>query len=100
MKSSVIAKALAAGDEMALELLDQAVAALGAALASVVALVDIDLVVMGGGLADRLGPGFVGRVEQATRERLFVATGPVRVVPAALGERAGAVGASLLAHGH
>ena len=96
MKSSVFAKALAAGDEVALELLDQAVAALGAALASVVALVDVELVVMGGGLADRLGPGFVGRVEQATRERLFVLTGPVRVVPAALGDRAGAVGAALL----
>jgi glucokinase len=52
--------------------------------------------VMGGGLADRLGAGFVGRVEQATRERLFVPTGPVRVVPAGLGERAGAIGASLL----
>ena len=96
MKSSVIAKALAAGDEVALELLDRAVAALGAALASAVAFVDIDLVVMGGGLADRLGAGFVGRVEQATRERLFVPTGPVRVVPAGLGERAGAVGAALL----
>jgi glucokinase len=96
MKSSVIAKALAAGDEVALELLDRAVASLGAALASAVAFVDVDLVVMGGGLADRLGAAFVGRVEQATRERLFVPTGPVRVVPAALGERAGAIGASLL----
>lgn len=96
MKSSVIAKALAAGDEVALELVDRAVAALGAALASAVAFIDVGLVVMGGGLADRLGPAFVGRVEQATRERLFVPTGPVRVVPAALGERAGAIGASLL----
>jgi predicted NBD/HSP70 family sugar kinase len=55
-------------------------------------------VVVGGGLADRLGPAFVGRVEQAVRSQLFAGGGsPVRVVPSLLGDRAGAVGAALLA---
>jgi glucokinase len=96
MKSGVFAKALGAGDRMARQLLDDAVAALGTALASAAALVDFDLVVVGGGLADKLGPRFVSGVEQATRARLFVPTSPLRVVPAELGDLAGAVGAALL----
>ncbi len=96
MKSSVFAKALDAGDQLAGELLDEAVAALGAALSSAAALVDLDLVVVGGGLADKLGSQFVGRLEQAVRTRLFVPTSALRVVPAALGDLAGALGAALL----
>ena len=71
MTSGVFAKALAAGDPVAIELLDEAVAALGAAIASAVTLLDLPLVVVGGGLADRLGPAFVGRIEQAARGELF-----------------------------
>jgi glucokinase len=97
MKSSVFAKALAAGDEVARELLDEAVEALGAALASAVALVDLDLIVLGGGLAGKLGDPFVGAVDAAVHRRLFIKTLPVQVVPAALGDLGGAVGAALLA---
>lgn len=96
MKSSVFAKALEAGDPMARRLIDDAVAALGAALASAAALVDLQLVVLGGGLADKLGEHFVGRVDQAVRNRLFVPGSPLRVVAAGLGDLAGALGASLL----
>ncbi len=96
MKSSVFAKALEAGDQVARQLLDDAVVALGMAVASAAALVDLELVVVGGGLADKLGAHFVGRVDQAVRARLFVPTSPLRVVPAALGDLAGATGAALL----
>jgi len=97
MKSSVLAKALDAGDRMAAELLDDAVEALGAGIASVVNVLDLGLVVVGGGVADKLGAGFVGRVEEAVRTRLFVPSSPVRVVPATLGDLAGAIGAALIA---
>jgi glucokinase len=96
MKSSVFAKALAAGDVVAMELVQEAVDALGEALASAVALVDLELIVLGGGLADKLGADFVTAVDRAVHERLFVPTLPVRVVAAALGDHAGAVGAALL----
>ena len=96
MKSSVFAKALAAGDAVVSELLDEAVIALGIAIASAATLVDLDRVVVGGGLAEKLGPSFVGRIEQAVRSRLFVRTSPLRVVPAALGDLAGAMGAARL----
>lgn len=96
MKSSTFAKALDAGDTLAAELLDVAVTALGSALASAIALVDLDLIVVGGGLTEKLGPHLVGRIEQAVRSRLFLPTSPLRVVPAALGDLAGARGAALL----
>jgi glucokinase len=97
MKSSVFAKALAEDDELAKELVAEAAEALGAALASAVALVDLDRVVLGGGLGDRLGAPFIAAVEDAVRSRLFVADAPFTVVPAALGDLAGARGAALLA---
>jgi glucokinase len=96
MRSSVLAKALDLGDTMAIELLDEAVRALGAGIASAVTLLDLPLVVVGGGVADKLGPAFVGRIEEAVRSRLFLPSSPVRVVPAALGDLGGAIGAALL----
>ncbi len=97
MTSSVWAKAMAAGDQVAIDLVDEAVGALGRAVAAVIMTLDLELVVVGGGLADRLGAAFVGRVEQAVRSELFAGGSKVRVVPAELGDRAGAVGAALLA---
>jgi glucokinase len=96
MKSSVFERALAVGDVVTRDLLDEAVEALGAALASAVALVDVEMIVLGGGLADRLGAPFVTRVDEAVRRRLFLAATPPRLVGAALGDLAGAIGAALL----
>lgn len=96
MTSGVFVKALAVGDPLAVELIDDAVGALGAAIASAVALLDIPLVVVGGGLADRLGAAFVARVEGAVTAELFPRNPLLRVVPAELGDRGGATGAALL----
>ena len=97
MTSGVFVKALAAGDEVAIELIDDAVAALGAAIASAVSLLDISLVVVGGGLADRLGPAFVKRVEDACLADVFPRNPELRIIPAALGDRGGSMGAALMA---
>ena len=97
MTSGVFVKALAAGDAVAIELLDDAVGALGVAIASCVSLLDIALVVVGGGLADRMGPSFVERVEQACRADVFPRNPDLRIVPAALGDRGGSMGAALMA---
>ena len=95
MTSSVWANALEARDPVAVELIDTAVAALGVAVANAITLLDLDAVVVGGGLADRLGPTFVGRVEQAARDQVFAQRSAARVVPAALGDESGALGAAL-----
>ena len=95
MTSSVWAKALATGDRVAIELLDENVAALGQAIAGAATLLDIEHVVVGGGLTDRLGPSYVVRVGQAARAQVF-AGHTLQVVPARLRDNAGALGAALL----
>ena len=97
MTSGVFVKALAARDDVATELIDDAVGALGVAIASATSLLDIDLVVVGGGLADRLGPSFVERVEEACRADVFPRNPNLRIIPAALGDRGGSMGAALMA---
>jgi len=97
MTSGVFVRALAVADPVAVELIDDAVAALGAAIASAVALLDLPLVVIGGGLADRLGPAFVARVEAAVKVELFPKNPTLRILPGELGDRGGAIGAALVA---
>jgi glucokinase len=96
MTSGVFATALEAGDPLAHELIEGAVQALGAGIASAVNLLDVQAVLIGGGLGDKLGEGFVRRVETAMAPHLFVRPSPLQVVTSTLGDLAGALGASLL----
>jgi glucokinase len=96
LNSGVFARALAAGDDLAQDLIDDAVAAAGAGIASVVNAVDVEAVVIGGGLGSRLGEPFVSRVAAAMQPHLFV-TGAVSVRAAGLGDLAGALGAAAAA---
>jgi glucokinase len=96
MKSGIFAKALEAGDRVAEELLEEAVQALGVALSTAATLIDLQRIVVGGGVAEKLGVPYVARIGEATRRRLLVPeTGP-EVLPAELGDLAGALGAALL----
>jgi glucokinase len=95
MKSSVFEKALAQGDAVAEELLGEAVAATAVAISNAVMFMDVNVVVLGGGVAERLGDELAARIEAASNERL-VAHDAVRVVPASLGDNAGVVGAAAL----
>lgn len=95
MKSSTWEKALVAGDRVAESIVDEAADALAAAIAGAIALVDIELVVLGGGMADRLGEPFRVELERRVAERAFLGAGvPVRA--AVLGDTGGALGAALL----
>lgn len=95
--SGVFKAALDAGDELVAELLGDAVKAMGAGIASAVNLLDVDIVVMGGGLADRLGDWYRHRIEAAMRSHLFLYPPTVAMRPATLGDEAGAIGAAALA---
>jgi glucokinase len=97
LTSGIWAKALERDDELAHELIERAVAALGAGLASAVNLLDVEGVVIGGGLGSRLGQPWALRIAEAMRPQLFVPERPPIVRVAALGDLAGAVGAGLLA---
>ena len=95
IKSGVIAKALDAKDAVALDLIEEAVVALGTAIASTVTLVDVTAVVLGGGITEKLGAPFVERVDEAVQARLIPGM-TVEVVTASLGDDAGVVGAASL----
>jgi glucokinase len=96
MTSGVFKTALDAGDPLAHELIERAVRALATAIASAVNLVDVEAVLIGGGLGDKLGEPFVRRIETAMIPHLFLRPSPLRVLPGALGDYAGAMGAALL----
>jgi glucokinase len=96
MSSGVWKAALDAGDPLAHELIDRAVEALGAAIASAVNLVDVQAVLIGGGMGDKLGEPFVRRIETAMVPHLFMPPSQVEVRLGELGDYAGAMGAALL----
>jgi glucokinase len=97
LTSGVWATALDHDDHLATELIDRAVAALGAGIASAVNLLDVEAVVIGGGLGTRLGEPYVARIAEAMQPHLFVDDRPPLMLPAALGDLGGAIGAALLA---
>jgi glucokinase len=89
-----VAAAAAMGDEIAIAAFRRSGAALGMAIAGVVTLLDLDLVVIGGGVA-AAGPLLFGPLEQAyTRYAALGFASAPRVVPALLGGSAGLIGAA------
>jgi glucokinase len=97
LSSGIWERALARDDQMALELLEDAVEALGAGVASAVNLLDPEAVVIGGGLGIRLGDEWVDRIREAMMPHLFVDSDPPPVMLAELGDLGGAHGGALLA---
>jgi glucokinase len=96
MTSGIWARALDHGDKLAIQVLDRAVAALGAGIASVVNVLDVESVIIGGGLGIRLGHPYAKRIAEAMQPHLFADSRPPDVHVAALGDLGGAIGASLL----
>ena len=99
LTSGVWAKALSRGDRLAVRLVERAVAALAAGIASAINLLDLEAVVIGGGLGTRLGPEYAKQIEDAMLPHLFVSERPPAVRIAELGDLGGAIGASLLVAG-
>ncbi len=97
LTSSIWARALDRNDKLAIEIIDGAVRALGAGIASAVNVLDVDAVVIGGGLGIRFGEPFANRIAREMHPHLFNDQPPPAVRVAALGDLGGAIGASLLA---
>ncbi len=96
IKSRHLAEALGAGDEVAHELLDDAVEALALGIGNAATLLDLRLVVLGGGVVHKLGQPFL---DQISGSPAFGGFGPM-VCELVLAERmddAGVIGAALLA---
>jgi glucokinase len=96
LTSGVWARALEKGDPMARSLIERAVQALGAGVASTQNVLDVEAIIIGGGLGLRLGEPYVERIREAMMPHLFADDRPPAVELAELGDLGGAIGASLL----
>ena len=96
LTSSIWARALEHGDKLATKLIDRAVLALGAGIGSAVNLLDVEAVIIGGGLGVRFGEPYRERIAEATAPHLFNDANPPAIALAGLGDVGGALGATLL----
>jgi glucokinase len=96
LTSAVWAQALEDQDPLATELIERAVEALGAGIASAVNLLDVEAVVIGGGLGSRFGQPMTDRIFEASKPHLFRDDRPPDIHVAGLGDLGGAIGAASL----
>jgi glucokinase len=95
-----VIQAARSGDAGAYEAVLRTAEKLGAGIASLLNLLDPEVVVVGGGVGVDAGRRLLERAEQVARERaLEPAASSARIELAALGEDAGMIGAALLALG-
>ncbi|MCE9594001.1 MAG: ROK family protein [Planctomycetes bacterium] len=99
LSAGVFAKALEKHDRYTEWLIERALKALGAGLASACTLLDVEAIVVGGGLGVRLGQPYAEKIRDAMLPHLFTPDRPPAIHVAELGDRAGAIGASLLVPG-
>lgn len=102
MTSSVVERALKKGDKVMLRVFEAAQDRIGDLAGSLVNVLDPEVVVIGGGLAERFGERFVERIRERAIGRLLNTANldKVRIVPSALGARSGALGACVLSRKH
>ncbi len=102
LTSSVIEKSLGEEDPLMEEALQTAQYYLGLLTADLVNTLDPEVVVFGGGVVERLGTSFVEPVARTARQHYLQRKDAeqIRVVPAALGDDAGPIGAAVVARRH
>jgi glucokinase len=96
LTSGIWERALDRGDRLAEKLIGRAIEALGTGVASACNVLDVEAVVIGGGLGQRLGERFRGDLKREMDKHLFVNDDPPEMHVAELGDLGGAIGASLL----
>ncbi len=96
LTSKVWAEALDDGDDLATKLFDTAIEMLGVAVGSAVNLLDLEVVVVGGGLAEKLGSDLADRIAEAARPWMLQPNPELRFVVSELEDDAGVVGAASL----
>lgn len=99
LTSGVLARALRKGDPLTVEVMGRAQWYLGLLTASIVNLIDPEMIVFGGGVVEALGKKFVAPIRVTARQYYIQQAGAerVRIVAAKLGDHAGVLGAAVLA---
>ena len=99
MTSSVLQRALKRNDPVMRKVMKRAQYFLGMAVASIVNFMDPECVVIGGGIAERLGEFYVAPIRKTAYEHFLRRHDAerVKIVPGTLGDNAGPLGAVVLA---
>jgi len=98
IRSGVLKSSIEAGDKAVEGIIKEAARYIGIAVGSVVNLLAPQMVVLGGGLVEAMPDLFVGQVARAANKRVMPAyKDTFKVVPAALKDDAGVLGAALWA---
>jgi glucokinase len=96
LTSGIWERAIDHGDDLAKQLIDRAIEMLGTGVASAVNLLDVEAVIIGGGLGVRFGERYMEPLTKEMHKHLFLDERPPAVRVVALGDLGGAIGASLL----
>ncbi len=96
LTSGIWERALDHGDHLAEKLIERAIEALGTGVASACNVLDVEAVVIGGGLGQRFGERLMAPLSEEMGKHLFVDEDPPEMRVAELGDLGGAIGASLL----
>jgi glucokinase len=96
LTSGIWERALDHGDHLAEKLIERAIGALGTGVASACNVLDVEAVVIGGGLGERFGERFMEPLKHEMHKHLFASDDPPAILVAELGDLGGAIGASLL----
>ena len=96
LSSNLIEDALLAEDQVTMEAVKDAQYYLGLLTANLVNVLDPDVVVFGGGLVEQLGDDFLKPIRNTAQEHYLQQTdaGRIQIIPAALGDHAGTIGAA------
>jgi glucokinase len=99
LTSSVVERALEDGDELLTEVLAEAQRHLGEAVGNLINLIDPEVIVIGGGIAERLGERMVAPIREAAWKQALVQRGRegIRIEATALRDTAAPLGAAYLA---
>jgi len=98
LTSGVLAEAVQRGDPLVTEVIARAQWYVGLLIASIVNMIDPEMIVMGGGVVEALGAGFLDPIRVTARQYYIQQAGAdeVRIVPAQLGDYAVVLGAAAL----
>jgi len=98
MTSGVIVRALKKRDPVMQEVMKRAEYYLGLVIANIVNILDPERVVIGGGIAERLGEDFVAPMRPTAYEHFLNQDNArsIKIVPGSLGDEAGSLGAVVL----
>lgn len=101
MSSSILEAALDAGDDVVCEVMAQAEHYMGLLVANVVNMLDPEVIVLGGGVVERLGDRYIEPVRE-TAEQYYLNQQDkhkIHIVATELGGYAGVLGAAMMANG-